>query len=208
MKSITYKIIEFLIVFIFVPLSFTTDYAIWIKLSIGFIGFLYILYVLLYVEKEKVRLASDLNWRKFWKVTLIKLIVIAVITSLFVMLIEDQSLFTVVINKPKLWVIILFVYSVFSVYPQELIYRTFYFKRYNVLVHNKSLLILLNAVVFCVAHLFFGNMLVVIITFLGGLLFAKTYTDTQSTIMVSIEHAIYGCWLFTVGMGGMLGFPT
>jgi len=27
-------------------------------------------------------------------------------------------------------------------------------------------------------------------------------------LLVSIEHAIYGCWLFTVGMGSMLGFPS
>jgi membrane protease YdiL (CAAX protease family) len=45
-------------------------------------------------------------------------------------------------------------------------------------------------------------------TFIGGILFAYTYQKTKSTLLVSIEHAIYGCWLFTVGMGTMLGFPS
>ena len=54
----------------------------------------------------------------------------------------------------------------------------------------------------------FKNSLVLALTFLGGLLFAFTFYKTKSTLMVSIEHAIYGCWLFTVGMGSMLGFPA
>ena len=103
---------------------------------------------------------------------------------------------------------LLFIYSFFSVYPQELIYRTFYFQRYKSLFKSKVLLIFLNAVVFCLAHIFFQNTFVLILTFLGGLLFALTYQKTKSTLLVSIEHAIYGCWLFTVGMGNMLGFPS
>lgn len=47
-----------------------------------------------------------------------------------------------------------------------------------------------------------------ILTFIGGLLFALTFKKTKSTLLVSIEHAIYGSWLFTVGMGEMLGFPS
>jgi len=47
-----------------------------------------------------------------------------------------------------------------------------------------------------------------ILTFVGGILFALTFQKTKSTLLVSIEHAIYGCWLFTVGMGEMLGFPS
>jgi hypothetical protein len=47
-----------------------------------------------------------------------------------------------------------------------------------------------------------------ILTFIGGILFAFTFKKTKSTLLVSIEHAIYGCWLFTVGMGEMLGFPS
>ena len=42
---------------------------------------------------------------------------------------------------------------------------------------------------------------------IGGLLFAFTYSKTKSTLFVLIEHTLYGCWLYTVGMGEMLGFP-
>ena len=96
----------------------------------------------------------------------------------------------------------------FSVYPQELIYRAFFFQRYKNLFSNDKLFIFVNAVIFSLAHLFFKNTLVIVLTFLGGLLFAITFNKTKSTLLVSIEHAIYGCWLFTVGMGNMLGFPS
>jgi membrane protease YdiL (CAAX protease family) len=66
---------------------------------------------------------------------------------------------------------------------------------------------LINAALFSLAHVFFKNALVMLLTFTGGILFALTFRKTKSTLLVSIEHSIYGCWLFTVGMGEILGFP-
>jgi membrane protease YdiL (CAAX protease family) len=68
-------------------------------------------------------------------------------------------------------------------------------------------LVFINGVLFSLAHLFFRNTLVSVLTFLGGLLFALTFLKYKSTLLVSIEHALYGNWLFTVGMGQMLAFP-
>ncbi len=208
MNSTIYKVSEFFIIFILVPISFALNYSPWIKLSLGFFGFLYIIYVLLKVEKKKFKVSPNLDWKRFWKQTLVKLLAISVFTSLFVWITNKELLFNVLLNKPKLWVFILFVYSFFSVYPQELIYRTFYFDRYKMFFSNERLFIFINAMVFALAHIFFRNTLVLVLTFLGGLLFALTYNKTKSTLLVSIEHAIYGCWLFTVGMGDMLGFPA
>jgi len=122
--------------------------------------------------------------------------------------VDKSNLFIVVKTKPSLWIMILFIYSFFSVYPQELIYRTFFFQRYESLFRSNLVFILVNAVVFSLAHIFFKNTLVMFLTFIGGILFALTFKKTKSTLLVSIEHAIYGCWLFTVGMGAMLGFPS
>jgi membrane protease YdiL (CAAX protease family) len=138
----------------------------------------------------------------------VKLVLIALITSVFVWITDRESLFEVLRNKPKLWIFILFIYSIFSVYPQELIYRTFFFQRYQALFSDEKLFLFLNAIVFSLGHIFFKNALVMVLTFLGGILFALTFNKTKSTLLVSIEHAIYGSWLFTVGMGNMLGFPS
>ncbi|MBU2940527.1 CPBP family intramembrane metalloprotease [Lacinutrix sp. C3R15] len=203
-----YRYIEFFILFIILPVSFIFNYSFIIKLTLGLLGFVYVVYFLLKVEKNTFKISQNLNWQRFWKMTLLKMLLIAFLTILFVWFTSKDSLFSVVLHKPLLWLVILFAYSIFSVYPQELIYRTFYFQRYKNLFYNTNWLMLVNAIVFAMAHLFFKNGLVIVLTFLGGLLFAFTYSKSRSTILVTIEHAIYGCWLFTVGMGEMLGFPT
>jgi len=184
------------------------SFSIWLKLGIGIIGFVYIIFVLLKVEGSRFKINHHLNWKQFWRQTFVKLIGIAIITTLYMLFTDRGNLFVVLINKPLMWLMLLFIYSFFSVYPQELIYRTFYFRRYKALFSNQKLFIFVNAVVFSLAHIFFKNTLVIVLTFFGGLLFAFTFNKTKSTLLVSIEHAIYGCWLFTVGMGSMLGFPS
>lgn len=208
MKSPLYKLSECFIIFILVPISFVLEYPGWIKMIIGVLGFAYIIFILLRVERLQFKMTKGLDWNAFWKRTLYKLMGIAVITIIYVLIFDAENLFNVVLQKPLMWVIILFVYSFFSVYPQELIYRTFFFERYKALFKSEFLLIFVNAIVFSLAHLFFRNTLVIILTFLGGILFALTYQKSKSTLLVSIEHALYGCWLFTVGMGNMLGFPS
>ena len=208
MKTIKYKIIEFFIIFIVIPVSFLFEYSTTLKTLIAATGFLYVIYVLLKIEKVSMNFRRELPWKKFWLQTSIILLIIALFTIFFVWYTSPDQLFKVVLNKPKLWIAILFFYSVFSVYPQEILYRTFFFKRYKDIIKNKTLFIIINAFLFSIAHIFFKNGLVLLLTFLGGLLFANTYKKTDSILLVSIEHAIYGCWLFTVGMGTMLGFPS
>lgn len=175
---------------------------------IGIFGFIYVVYFLLNVEQNKFKISPNINWKNFWVETAIKFLLIVLITTCYVWVTDSSQLFIVLKTKPLLWVIILVVYSLLSVYPQELLYRTFFFQRYQSLFKNEKFFIFINAIIFSLGHLFFKNAMVIVLTFLGGLLFAITFKKTQSTLLVSIEHAIYGSWLFTVGMGTMLGFPS
>lgn len=207
MQSVRYKLTEFFIIFFVLPVSFVFNYPFMIKATLAISGFAYVVYVLVKVEGNKFKMAPNLRWKPFWKHVFIKLMVIAVLTIIYMWFTAKDDLFHILYREPKLWVVILFLYATFSVYPQELIYRTLYFQRYEALFKSRSVFIFVNAMVFSLAHLFYKNPLVSLITFLGGILFALTYDKTKSTLMVSIEHTIYGCWLFTVGMGHMLGFP-
>ncbi|WP_412561108.1 CPBP family intramembrane glutamic endopeptidase [Winogradskyella sp. MIT101101] len=208
MQSIRYRLIEFFVIFVLVPTSFALEFNIWIKMAIGCLGFVYVVYILLKVENNKFKIRQHINWKQFWMRTAIKLISISMLTAIYMYIFDVENLFVVIKNKPMFWALILFIYTIFSVYPQELIYRTFFFQRYESLFRNDALFILVNAALFSLAHLFFKNTLVMVLTFIGGILFALTFKKTKSTLLVSIEHAIYGCWLFTVGMGEMLGFPS
>jgi membrane protease YdiL (CAAX protease family) len=62
-------------------------------------------------------------------------------------------------------------------------------------------MILASACAFAFLHIIFRNWLAVALTFGGGLLFAARYAETGSLATSSFEHALYGCWLFTVGLG-------
>lgn len=208
MHSVQYKLVEFFLIFIIIPVSLTLQYPFVIKAMITLTGFAYVIYVLLKVQGNKFKMAPNLNWKTFWKNAFIKLMIIALLTIIYMWFTAKSDLFHLLFQKPKLWVVLLFLYATFSAYPQELIYRTLYFQRYETLFKSKSLFIFVNAIVFSLAHLFYQNPLVLLITFLGGILFALTYDKTKSTLLVAIEHTIYGCWLFTVGMGSMLGFPS
>ncbi len=208
MQSVKYRLVEFFIVFILIPISFVLSFQLWVKLAIGISGFIYVIYVLLKVENNKFKIRQHINWTQFWQRTTIKFLATAMITVSYMYILDYDNLFVVVKSNPMLWVAILFVYSVFSVYPQELVYRTFFFQRYESLFRSNALFIIVNAALFSLAHILFKNTLVMILTFIGGVLFALTFKKTKSTLLVSIEHAIYGCWLFTVGMGEMLGFPN
>ena len=174
----------------------------------GIVGLIYIIYILIKIEKVSLKISKNIKWKIFWKSTLLKFTFIAFVTCLYIWMTNRDELFNVLRTKPFLWLVILFIYTLFSVYPQEILYRTFFFQRYKIFIQDDKLFIFLNAIIFSIGHLFFKNTLVIVLTFLGGLLFASTYNRTKSTLLVSIEHALYGCWLFTVGMGTMLGFPS
>lgn len=207
MRNNTYLFGELFMLFIVLPLSLLLPYHVGIKAGSILVAFVYLVITLFKSTSVRFKIRPAINWLSFWKTTAVKLFIIATITTLYVYIMQPSSLFCVPKNNPMLWVIILGVYTLLSVWPQEVIYRTFFFERYEGLFKDKRLLLFINAIVFMMAHLFFKNTLVLVLTFFGGLLFAYTYTKTRSTTLVSIEHALYGNWLFTVGMGEMLAFP-
>lgn len=113
-------------------------------------------------------------------------------------------------HHTQAWLIVLALYTTLSVYPQSLIYRAFLFHRYRQLLtpgrlsdpHTRSLiLILVSGCTFALVHILFHNWIAVALTFPGGILFARRYNDTRSLALSSIEHALYGCFLFTIGLG-------
>jgi membrane protease YdiL (CAAX protease family) len=104
-------------------------------------------------------------------------------------------------QHPVFWAVVMFLYPVLSVYPQGVLYRAFFFERYTPLFPGKWAVIVASAAAFAFLHIIFRNSLAVTLTFAGGLLFAARYAETGSLATSCFEHALYGCWLFTVGLG-------
>jgi hypothetical protein len=104
-------------------------------------------------------------------------------------------------QRPLVWLLVMAAYPWFSVYPQSVLYRAFFFERYQPLFPGKWAMIWMSAAAFAFLHIVFRNGLAVELTFAGGLLFAERYAETGSLATSSFEHALYGCWIFTVGLG-------
>jgi membrane protease YdiL (CAAX protease family) len=104
-------------------------------------------------------------------------------------------------QHPAFWAVVMVAYPILSAYPQGLLYRAFFFERYAGLFPGKWAMILASAAAFAFLHIIFRNWLAVALTLAGGVLFAARYAETGSLATSSFEHALYGCWLFTVGLG-------
>jgi glucose uptake protein GlcU len=100
-----------------------------------------------------------------------------------------------------LWVAILLLYPLLSVYPQEVIFRAFFLHRYAKLFPTGALTRLAAAVFFGWAHVIYGSYLAIGLSTLGGLQFVRTYRSSQSLRTVTIEHGLYGILIFTLGLG-------
>lgn len=116
-------------------------------------------------------------------------------------LIQPAAMFGLLRHDPKVWLVVMAAYPVISVAPQELIYRGFFFERYRPVFGKGAGMVMASAVVFGFGHVVFHNWISVILTALGGALFGHTYRRTGSLLVVSIEHALYGCAIFTIGFG-------
>lgn len=104
-------------------------------------------------------------------------------------------------ERPLLWFAILIFYPLLSALPQELIFRVFMFHRYRLLFPGRWALPLVSATVFALVHLVLGNWIALLLSLAGGLLFAYTYAKTRSLGLVTLEHGLWGDWIFTLGMG-------
>ncbi|MEW6143549.1 MAG: CPBP family intramembrane glutamic endopeptidase [Thermodesulfobacteriota bacterium] len=104
-------------------------------------------------------------------------------------------------ERPGIWILVMLLYPLLSVWPQEMVYRAFIFRRYAPLFGAWGGYILASALAFGYMHIIFINSIAVVVSVLGGLLFARNYVRHRSLALVSIEHALYGCLIFTVGLG-------
>jgi len=128
-------------------------------------------------------------------------VVVAAAVGAGVYFLRPELLFNFVRRAPVFWGIVMVLYPIASVYPQGIIYRAFFFQRYQALFSSPLGMIVASAAAFSFVHIIFRNPVAVSFTFVGGLLFAWRYSQSQSLLTSSLEHALYGCFMFTIGLG-------
>jgi membrane protease YdiL (CAAX protease family) len=125
----------------------------------------------------------------------------AMLIALGVVWLRPDLLFGFVRQRPGLWAVVMVLYPILSVYPQGIIYRGFIFHRYRPIFAQRWAMILASALAFGFVHILLRNGLAPLMTLAGGILFAWTYDRTRSLLLAAAEHAAFGCFLFTIGLG-------
>jgi len=151
------------------------------------------------LDRRRLWNAAEL-WPRF-RHTLLFFVPAAAALGVIFAVVEPERLFGLPLRSPTLWLLVMVLYPVVSVYPQELIFRTFIFHRYRFLFPNRWAMIVASGVIFGLAHLFFGSWIAPVLSAVGGVRFAYTYARTDSTLQASLEHGLWGDFLFTVGLG-------
>ncbi|MEN7550983.1 CPBP family intramembrane glutamic endopeptidase [Rapidithrix thailandica] len=200
------KMVELCGLFVGIPLLYKFDLIPFHK-SIPLLAVFTLAIAILYKDKN-----FEFNWWKlrtwrYWRVHLLRYLLFVVLTTVAVRVYEPSSLFDFPAHNPNMWLLTILLYPLWSVFPQEVIYRAFFFHRYKELFQKPWALLLMNALLFSFSHIIFNNLLCLVMTFFGSIIFAWTYLKSKSVLAVSIEHALYGNYIFTVGLGKYFFLP-
>jgi uncharacterized protein len=141
------------------------------------------------------------NGKRYIKPMLWGFVAAAIVMLVTGYLVEPTNMFLLIKENPWLLLIISVFYPLFSVVPQALAYRALFFHRYAHFFKNKWLQIFISAVLFSFGHILYKNWIVLLLTFIAGIVYAYRYYQSKSLALSILEHALYGVWLFTSGLG-------
>lgn len=166
---------------------------------------LYAIVILSRISGVRWRLPS-FDWAALRERSLIlpilrRFFICALLLTAFTVVMVPERLLSFPQEKPLVWLMVMFLYPILSVIPQEIVFRTFFFKRYTSIFPDTTVMILASGMAFGLAHIALSNWIAVGLSAIGGIFFAKTYHTRPSLALVCFEHALYGCFLFTIGLG-------
>ena len=162
------------------------------------------LLVYLLMRRQGYRYGPDWNGQALKsgsRIVLRHFTIAAPLLALLAWEIARPSFLRLPLTQPRLWLTIMALYPLLSVWPQELLYRAFIYNRYAPLFGKSGGFVLASAVAFGFMHVIFLNATAVLLAFCGGLMMARTYKANRSLALSCLEHALYGCFIFTIGLG-------
>lgn len=197
-RILVIKLLEFTTIFILLPLIF------YIKLLPPYLIIPSLWVVAVYAWFTLKADGVETLFKKIYPFDLnfmvLRFLVFGSLLFIFTYIFYEEKLFSFMFEKTYIYFLVMFFYPIISVIPQEFVFRRFFFYRYDIF-KSKNFIIYVNALAFGFVHLAFGNFLAVGLSVIGGYIFAKTYMATKSFSLVCIEHALYGDFIFTIGLG-------
>lgn len=120
----------------------------------------------------------------------------------------DELFMSFIKARPDIWILVMCLYPIFSALPQEIVWRTFFFHRYKEIFPTQTAMIWASTLTFAFLHVIFQNAVSLACCLVGGYLFSITYARTRSLTAVWLEHSVYGCLIFTSGLGFFFFFTA
>ena len=194
--------LEFVLLFFGIPVLIYLDRD-FIHPSMIILPALLFIFILLRRNPE-FRWSELIRWgisRRTLAVTGLILIISAALVLAYVFFFKRENLFNLPRANPWIFLAMCLFYPLFSAYGQEIIYRTFLARRYSRLLGKSWQFVLASAVTFSFVHIVYYNPVSMILTFIGGLYFARVYQQTGSVLFTSVLHGIFGIIFFGLGMG-------
>lgn len=142
------------------------------------------------------------GWRSIdWREVGLVAALTAIASLVFVLWLVPESLFRLPRQAPAFWLLLMLLYPLLSALPQEIVFRTLFFRRYGALFPDMRVAMLVNGAVFALAHLLFWSPVTLSMTFAGGLFFARGYLGRGGFPQAWVMHAVCGLIIFSFGLG-------
>jgi hypothetical protein len=194
-----WKGIELPLLFMGVPLIYYFDFIAAYK-AVPLLLIFAAVSIKLYRDKRLSKSLFRLGHYTGWGWMLLRFGIFAISCGAAVAYFLPNNLFDLPLYNTDRWLLTMLLYPLLSVLPQEFIFRVYFFRRYRSLLTNNHLMIVTNALLFSFAHIMFGNWVALACTFVGSFLFSRTYIKSRSILIASVEHALYGNFLFSIGL--------
>jgi uncharacterized protein len=191
-------LLELILLFVVLPLLYVCDLIPVHKIIPLLLLFAYCGCILL-VDKP----INSKRWsiRADWKLILVRFSILGALILMVLYFFSSSPLIANFQENKKLLFMVL-MYPFLSAFPQELIFREFFYYRYKILFQHPTILLSMNVVLFAFAHVYFTNWLVMAFTLIGGVIFSITYLKTKSLLVATIEHTLYGLLILSSGLSG------
>ena len=213
-RTIGPALVELVVLFIGVPLALRLWPGSVPKLPTLILALAYVLARLMLFTREtggwKWLVASTFGrpQARWLRGVLLRALVVFFVCLGLVMLLSPATAFALPRQRPGFWPVVLVLYPVLSVLPQEIIFRLYFFQRFEKVCHGyRPLLILLNAFCFSWLHIIYIGWFAMVSTFVAGFFLARSYARSsradggRTLLPVLVEHSLYGQIIFSVGLG-------
>lgn len=198
----TGRLLEILVIFVGLPLLFYLGMIPLPKIAALLLVAAYCL-VRLWRDDNFTTKVQDIDYKskKYWRVIIIRSVIVASLLMTLIWWVQPQQFLSFPKERPVVWMVLMLLYPILSALPQELIYRTYFFHVLQEFFSSNRMKVFASALAFSILHIVYDNWWAVGLSFPAGIMFSVTYLRTESLFWVTVEHAIYGCLLFTLGFG-------